>query len=268
MSNSSTNLRTTTPAPISTAPAPIAGFNLKVWLETEVNVLGFFNISNLLICLIALVIACCILCCILCCVRYQILKCRRKHKEFIDARNERILNKKNERDKKEKIINGWDATIDQESGATCYHNTVTNETTWDKPKGYRKKKKNKIIQLQDNPMSKAAKAAGGNHARTETRLPTGWSSEFSPEGYKFYHNPETGEVTWTAPPGATGGSAALLMALDAAAVSTGHTRKETVLPSGWGSEVSPEGYKFYHHPKTGEVSWVAPDGSTGGDTKK
>ena len=34
-----------------------------------------------------------------------------------------------------------------------------------------------------------------------------------------------------------------MAALDAAAEGSGHKRKETVLPTGWGAEFSPEGYK-------------------------
>ena len=34
-----------------------------------------------------------------------------------------------------------------------------------------------------------------------------------------------------------------MAALDAAAAGSGHKRKETVLPAGWGAEFSPEGYK-------------------------
>ena len=99
-------------------------------------------------------------------------------------------------------MEAWTETIDVNSKSTCYHNSITNETTWEKPKGYRKKKIGaKAILEMSNPMSKGSELRNGgtntNHARTETKLPSNWESEFSPEGYKFYHNGETGEVTWT-----------------------------------------------------------------------
>jgi hypothetical protein len=219
------------------------------------------------------VLGCCILCCIICCVRYQVLRCKRKKDEYFEGRKQRSLERKNKREQNKAIQDGWQETIDQTTGATCYYNSVTNESTWEKPKGYKKKKMApKELQMGVNPMVGGAVGGGGGgsggHVRTETVLPPDWTSEFSPEGYKFYHNPTTGEVTWEAPPGTTGGSAALLAALDAASASCGHVRKETVLPKGWGAEFSPEGYKFYHHPETGKVTWTAPDGSTGGDTGK
>ena len=268
-----------TPSPAAAAASdssssPSTRPNVKEWLEAEQDVFGFFNVSHLVIILVSLTLACCILCIVLCCVRHHVLKCKRKKEEYMEGRKQRKDQKQTEKDKKEAIINGWDETIDQSTGASCYHNSVTNETTWEKPKGYRKKKKKQLeLQLGINPMGSGSKgvqggAAGAAHVRTQTVLPAGWSSEFSPEGYKFYHNPDTGEVTWSAPAGATGGSAALLAALDAASESTGHKRKETVLPAGWGAEFSPEGYKFYHHPETGEVTWTAPDGSTGGSSNK
>ena len=213
-----TNPAASTSHPSPSGPKVIRLFNLKEWLETEVDVLGFFNVSNLIICLLALVVACCILCCVLFCVRYQFLKCKRKKEEYLEGRKSRAEEKKNVKSQKEAVKKAWDETIDQSTGASCYHNSVTGETTWEKPKGYKKKKKTVLeLQLGVNPMNGGG-PGGKKHVRTETVLPTGWASEFSPEGYKFYHNPDTGEVTWEAPKGATGGSAALLVGAHASFV--------------------------------------------------
>ena len=187
-----------TPATTSSS----GSFNLKEWLEFEVDILGFFSISRLIICLIALVLACCCLCCILFCIRHHFLKAKRKKNEYFEGRKKRADDKQAEKDSKKRTMEAWTETIDVNSKSTCYHNSITNETTWEKPKGYRKKKIGaKAILEMSNPMSKGSELRNGgtntNHARTETKLPSNWESEFSPEGYKFYHNGETGEVTWT-----------------------------------------------------------------------
>ena len=187
-----------TPATTSSS----GSFNLKEWLEFEVDILGFFSISRLIICLIALVLACCCLCCILFCIRHHFLKAKRKKNEYFEGRKKRADDKQAEKDLKKRTMEAWTETIDVNSKSTCYHNSITNETTWEKPKGYRKKKIGaKAILEMSNPMSKGSELRNGgtntNHARTETKLPSNWESEFSPEGYKFYHNGETGEVTWT-----------------------------------------------------------------------
>jgi hypothetical protein len=70
-------------------------------------------------------------CCVLGCIRYQFLKAKRKIKEKLDARTERVTAKKKAKENKKAIVEAWTETIDQHSKATCYHNTITNETTWD-----------------------------------------------------------------------------------------------------------------------------------------
>ena len=188
MSSTSASQNTTSLRPPSSTPSGAdtsssGTFNLKEWLEFEIDVLGFFKISRLIVCVIALVLACCLVCCVLGCIRYQFLKAKRKIKEKLDARNERVTARKKAKENKKAIVEAWTETIDQHSKATCYHNTITNETTWDKPAGYRKRKKGAkqiALEMKTNPMTQP----GGAHARTETRLPTNWTSEFSPEGYK------------------------------------------------------------------------------------
>jgi hypothetical protein len=52
----------------------------------------------------------------------------------------------------------------------------------------------------------AAAVEGGlldsSHARSDTKLPSGWGKDMSGED-KYYYNEETGETSWTAPEGST-----------------------------------------------------------------
>ena len=106
-----------------------------------------------------------------------------------------------------------------------------------------------------NPMGATR---GSSHARTQTQLPTGWATDFDAQGYKFYRNHATGEVTWDAPAGSHGGTAALTAALAAAQASTGHHGKQqSVLPAGWGADFDASGAKFYVS-DAGEMSWEKP----------
>ena len=108
-----------------------------------------------------------------------------------------------------------------------------------------------------NPMQPAP-TNHARHARTETKLPEGWQNDFDAQGYKFYRNGVTGEVTWDAPAGSKGGSAALSAALAAAQASTGHhSKQQSVLPVGWSVDKDINGDKFYVS-DAGEVSWEKP----------
>ena len=113
--------------------------------------------------------------------------------------------------------------------------------------------------MKKNPMAKKV------HIRKETKLPKGWCGQLDPEGYKFYHNKKTGEVSWDAPEG-TQHSGPIIMsaALAAAANSSGvkaHIRKSTVLPPGWSAMQDEEGYTFYVDASTAKTSWQAPKGT-------
>ena len=113
--------------------------------------------------------------------------------------------------------------------------------------------------MKKNPMANKV------HMRKETKLPKNWAGQLDPEGYKFYHNEKTGEVSWDAPEGTLhSGPIVMSAALAAAANSSGvkaHIRKSTVLPPGWSAMQDEEGYTFYVDATTARTSWKAPKGT-------
>ena len=82
-----------------------------------------------------------------------------------------------------------------EDGDKYYSNDQTGETGWDAPPG-----------STGGSTGVAAAAEGGllgsNHARSDTKLPSGWGKDKSGED-SYYYNEETGETSWTAPEGST-----------------------------------------------------------------
>ena len=57
----------------------------------------------------------------------------------------------------------------------------------------------------ENPL-RAGQQASGGHGRNATQLPSGWSKDYTEEGDGYYVDEQSGETSWEAPPGATGGS--------------------------------------------------------------
>ena len=113
--------------------------------------------------------------------------------------------------------------------------------------------------MKKNPMAKKV------HMRKETKLPKGWAGKLDPEGFKFYHNEKTGEVSWEAPEATLhSGPVIASAALAAAANSSGvkvHLRKSTVLPPGWSAHQDSDGFVFYSNNSTAKTSWDAPKGT-------
>ena len=77
-------------------------------------------------------------------------------------------------DKARAADHAWEEHVG-EDGRKYYHNTVLEETSWEKPPGF-----------------DAAQVGG---------LPPGWVAHESPDhdGAMYYHNDETGETRWTKP---------------------------------------------------------------------
>ena len=75
----------------------------------------------------------------------------------------------------------------------------------------------------ENPL-RAGHENGAAHGRNETKLPDGWIKDYTDDGEKYYANGETGESSWDAPPGATGGSTGISAEGETVAL---HSRNET-----------------------------------------
>ena len=130
---------------------------------------------------------------------------------------------------------------------------------------------------------------GGVHGRSETELPVGWGKDVDVSGNSYYYDQRTGSTSWVPPPGSTGGSSgiAAIGIVDTNNINNnnnnnindnghgnghgngggnGHGRSETVLPAGWEKEVDENGSKYYYDHSTGDMSWDAPPGATGGSS--
>jgi hypothetical protein len=146
---------------------------------------------------------------------------------------------------------GWVQFIDEASGHPCYMHEESGETQWDHP-GYATDVEMSAI---ENPMRQKPQ-----HSRNATQLPDGWSGEYTEEGDKYYVDNNSGDTSWEAPPGSTGGSTGII------AAGANHGRSETQLPGGWSGEYTEAGEKYYVNDHSAETSWDAPPGSTGGST--
>ena len=144
---------------------------------------------------------------------------------------------------------GWIETLDEQSGFPLYTNEMTGAVQWEKPamssqtnpmnrashgrnetqlpSGWGKDmdgEGNKYyydntgnVSWEAPPGSVGGSAGGGgggsqmlaeSHVRSDTQLPEGWGKDHDADGNKYYYD-EGGQVSWEAPPGATGGSTGL-----------------------------------------------------------
>ena len=132
---------------------------------------------------------------------------------------------------------GWTQFVDEGSGYPCYVNDVTGATQWELP----------VVTEMTNPMGRSS-SSHSSHERSETVLPPGWGKDKDGNNMKFYYGP-TGEVSWDAPPGSTGGSSGV-DAADAAG--------SDCLPDGWGTDYDADGTQYWYGPNE-ETSWHPPE---------
>ena len=78
------------------------------------------------------------------------------------------------------LQDGWEAAVDDFSGAPYYYNPASDETRWDPP-------------------LKGGSASAPGSAAVTAALPSGWKALLDDDGSTFYHQPTTGETTWKKP---------------------------------------------------------------------
>ncbi|XP_070786806.1 WW domain-binding protein 4 [Enoplosus armatus] len=69
-----------------------------------------------------------------------------------------------------------------DDGHTYYYNTITGESRWENPEGF-----------------KGESSASAQPAQTESSSGCPWMEAVSPDGYTYYYNSETGESNWEKP---------------------------------------------------------------------
>ena len=108
-----------------------------------------------------------------------------------------------------------------------------------------------------SPSQAADKKQQRHHARNSTQLPTGWDKHNNDQGRRYYSNKDTQAVQWTAPEGATGGSA-----------SETFTEGDVYNPMDWDKNQDEHGTWFYTNKETQESQWEAPAGVMGGSASE
>ena len=159
----------------------------------------------------------------------------------------------------------WDVFESPEYGREYYHNKKTGETRWTCPPEVaaaldaQKESGQKMQSVQVvNPMSdlgsKAYDGGGAEASSTGT-----YRMYHGPDGYSYYCNTMSGEVSWTLPEGCT------LVGDDSA----DSLHKSVVNPVAgciggptFTAHYGDDGYEYYCNTETGEVTWTLPEGAT------
>ena len=123
------------------------------------------------------------------------------------------------------------AEYETPQGVKYYHNSKTQETTWERPKDMPPAPSDPVV-----PVKSATKAA-------ETGA---WQELTTAEGRKYYYNTTTQERTWNRPVEMEGGAPA------------GQSGKEGAAESVWTEGVTAEGVKYYYNKSTGLSTWEKP----------
>ena len=101
--------------------------------------------------------------------------------------------------------------------------------------------------------------ADTNKNEGEADVNTIWEAIQDDEGRTYYYNTVTGESSWEAPPGFTGGAAASATGADEQAAEEQAAAAESDQPQRWTGYKDDEGRTYYYNETTGETQWERPE---------
>ena len=180
----------------------------------------------------------------------------------------------------EKLNGGWVKYVDPESGHPYYYHEESDESTYDRPKGFETVANPFASVRSSTDVGTAAKMSA---RRDDEQLPVeklngGWEKFVDPDsGYPYYFNENTGESTFERPSGfatlanpfastrstRSAASVAAPPPVAAGVLSVRRRGSEAVekLNGGWQKFVDPEsGHPYFYHEESDESTYDRPSG--------
>eukprot|EP00190_Bangiopsis_sp_CCMP1999_P003897 CAMPEP_0198736292 /NCGR_PEP_ID=MMETSP1475-20131203/64729_1 /TAXON_ID= ORGANISM="Unidentified sp., Strain CCMP1999" /NCGR_SAMPLE_ID=MMETSP1475 /ASSEMBLY_ACC=CAM_ASM_001111 /LENGTH=806 /DNA_ID=CAMNT_0044500073 /DNA_START=65 /DNA_END=2485 /DNA_ORIENTATION=- len=167
----------------------------------------------------------------------------------------------------------WREAVGAE-GRVYYYNSVTGETTYNKPSALGGPAEGR----QEQPPTQATNTypPSGSAASNEDDITDGWIEYKTPEGKSYYHNSATNETQWTKPTKSTAQKMAPSSEDNASKAQMTNDRRtpsgtsEAVTSEepaeGWKEYETKDGRKYYHNVRTGVTQWTKPE-ALGGDSE-
>jgi len=156
---------------------------------------------------------------------------------------------------KQAAVNGdWVETQDEE-GRTYYYNSVTEETSWDRPDSFIKEEKEQNAAVSESLNNKLVK-------EEEKPLEDDWIETQDSEGQTYYYNRATEETSWDRPNSLIkekeSNTAVKKSNDDGISNDTQVKEEEKPIEGDWIETQDNEGQTYYFNKKTEETSWERP----------